>query len=287
VPFILEYNGSEIWMSRHWGRPLKYENLASQIELLNLNAADLIVVVSRAMRDELVARRVDEHRVLVNPNAVDPDRYSPAIDGGAVRRRFGLDGRTVLGFISTFQPWHGAVVLARAFVALLTEHAEHRGAVRLLMIGAGAEADQARRIIDSAGFGDAVVFTGLVAQEEGPAHLAACDILVSPHVPNADGSPFFGSPTKLFEYMAMGKGIVASNLDQIGEVLRHGDTGWLVPPADVEQLAVGMDRLVRDAALRHALGAAARREALAQHTWQAHVRRTLEALDARVHASAA
>ena len=287
VPFILEYNGSEIWMSRHWGRPLKYENLASQIELLNLNAADLIVVVSRAMRDELVARRVDEHRVLVNPNAVDPDRYSPAIDGGAVRRRLGLDGRTVLGFISTFQPWHGAVVLARAFVALLTEHAEHRGAVRLLMIGAGAEADQARRIIDSAGFGDAVVFTGLVAQEEGPAHLAACDILVSPHVPNADGSPFFGSPTKLFEYMAMGKGIVASNLDQIGEVLRHGDTGWLVPPADVEQLAVGMDRLVRDAALRHALGAAARREALAQHTWQAHVRRTLEALDARVHASAA
>jgi glycosyltransferase involved in cell wall biosynthesis len=287
VPFILEYNGSEIWMSRHWGRPLKYEDVASQIELLNLNAADLIVVVSRAMRDELIARRVDEHRVLVNPNAVDPDRYSPAIDGGAVRRRFGLDGRTVLGFISTFQPWHGAVVLARAFVALLTEHAEHRGAVRLLMIGAGAEADQARRIIDGAGFGDAVVFTGLVAQEEGPAHLAACDVLVSPHVPNADGSPFFGSPTKLFEYMAMGKGIVASNLDQIGEVLRHGDTGWLVPPADVEQLAAGMDRLVRDAALRHALGAAARREALAQHTWQAHVRRTLEALDARVHASAA
>jgi glycosyltransferase involved in cell wall biosynthesis len=287
VPFILEYNGSEIWMSRHWGRPLKYENLASQIELLNLNAADLIVVVSRVMRDELIARRVDEHRVLVNPNAVDPDRYSPAIDGGAVRRRFGLDGRTVLGFISTFQPWHGAVVLARAFVALLTEHPEHRSAVRLLMIGAGGEADQARRIIDSAGFGDAVVFTGLVAQEAGPAHLAACDILVSPHVPNADGSPFFGSPTKLFEYMAMGKGIVASNLDQIGEVLRHGDTGWLVPPADAEQLAVGIDRLVRDAALRNALGAAARREALAQHTWQAHVRRTLEALDARVHASAA
>lgn len=287
VPFILEYNGSEIWMSRHWGRPLKYEELASHIELLNLNAADLIVVVSRAMRDELVARRVDDHRVLVNPNAVDPDRYSPAIDGGVVRRRFTLDGRTVVGFISTFQPWHGALVLAQAFVALLTEHPEHRHAVRLLMIGTGAEADEARRIIQRAGLDDAAIFTGLVAQESGPEHLAACDILVSPHVPNADGSPFFGSPTKLFEYMAMGKGIVASNLDQIGEVLRHGDTGWLVAPADVEQLAAGIDRLVRDAALRGALGAAARREALAQHTWQAHVRRTLEALDARVHASAA
>ena len=283
VPFILEYNGSEIWMSRHWGRPLKYEAIASRIEVLNVNGADLVVVVSRAMRDELLARGVDGSRVLVNPNAVDPDRYSPAVDGSAIRRRLGLDGRTVLGFISTFQPWHGALVLARAFVALLNDHAEHRDAVRLLMIGSGAEADEARRVISAGGYGQAVLFTGLVAQEAAPEYLAACDVLVSPHVPNADGSPFFGSPTKLFEYMAMGKGIVASNLDQIGEMLRHGETGWLVPPGDVGALSAGLDRLVRDTDLRRSLGAAARLEVLANHTWRAHVRRTLEALDARVH----
>ena len=287
VPLVLEYNGSEIWMSRHWGRPLKYEDVASRIELLNLNAADLIVVVSRAMRDELVARHVDGGRVLVNPNAVDPVRYTPAVDGSAVRRRLGLEGQTVLGLISTFQPWHGAVVLARAFVTLLQDHPEHRDSVRLLMIGTGPELEDARRVIDAAGFTKAVTFTGLVAQEEGPAHLAACDILVSPHVPNADGSPFFGSPTKLFEYMAMGKGIVASNLDQIGEVLRHGETAWLVAPGDAGALALGLDRLVRDLPLRAGLGAAARRDALALHTWHAHVQRTLAALDARVHASAA
>src|SRR4029077_20290487 len=95
VPLILEYNGSEVWMSRHWGRPLLYDDLASRIELLNVNGADLVVVVSRAMRDELIARGVDGNRVLVNPNAVDPDRYSPAIDGGPVRQRYGLEGRTV------------------------------------------------------------------------------------------------------------------------------------------------------------------------------------------------
>ena len=77
VPLVLEYNGSEIWMSRHWGRPLKYEALASKIELLNMNGADLVVVVSRAMRDELVGRGVAAGRILVNPNGVDPDRYSP------------------------------------------------------------------------------------------------------------------------------------------------------------------------------------------------------------------
>jgi glycosyltransferase involved in cell wall biosynthesis len=287
VPFVLEYNGSEIWMSRHWGRRLKYEDIAARIELLNLNAADLIVVVSGAMRDELVDRRVDAARVLVNPNAVDPARYTPDLDGGVIRRRLGLDDRTVLGFISTFQPWHGAVVLARAFAALLERHPEYRRSVRLLMIGAGPELGEAKRVLDVAGCTEAVIFTGLVAQEEGPSYLAACDILVSPHVPNADGTPFFGSPTKLFEYMAMGRGIVASDLDQIGEVLRHGETAWLVPPADADALTEGMDRLVRDPALRGALGAAARREALAHHTWHAHVQRTLDALDARVHAGAA
>ena len=287
VPFVLEYNGSEIWMSRHWGRPLVYEALATRIELLNVNGANLVVVVSRAMRDELVARGVDVNRVLVNPNAVDPDRYSPEVDGTRVRRRYQLEGRTVLGFISTFQAWHGSLVLARAFVALMTDWPEHRDSVRLLMIGSGAEAEEARRIIVAAGLGEFAQFTGLVAQEDGPEHLAACDILVSPHVPNADGSPFFGSPTKLFEYMAMGKGIVASNLDQIGEVLRHGSTAWLAPPGDVSALAAGLNLLVRDSDLRRSLGAAARLDVLANHTWCAHVRRMLEALDARVHASAA
>jgi glycosyltransferase involved in cell wall biosynthesis len=106
-------------------------------------------------------------------------------------------------------------------------------------------------------------------------------------VPNADGSPFFGSPTKLFEYMAMERAIIASDLDQIGEVLRHGDTAWLVPPADVGALADAMSRLVDDPALGTRLGTAARREALAHHTWHAHVARTLAALEARVRATAA
>ena len=287
VPFVLEYNGSEVWMSRHWAKRLKYESLATRIELLNVNSADLVVVVSRAMRDELMARGVDGNRVLVNPNAVDPDRYSPAVDGAAIRQRYRLEGRTVLGFISTFQVYHGAAVLARAFVGLFTDHPGLRDTVRMLMIGTGPQVDEARRIIESAGFGDAVRFTGLVPQEEGPHYLAACDIFVSPHVPNADGSPFFGSPTKLFEYMAMGKGIVASNLDQIGDVLRHGETAWLVPPGDTGALAAGLYRLVTDPVLRSTLGAAARQEVLAHHTWRAHVRRTLDALAARVQASAA
>jgi glycosyltransferase involved in cell wall biosynthesis len=281
VPLVIEYNGSEIWMSRHWGYPLKYEDLSGRIELLNMNHASLVVVVSRAMRDELVARGVSSDRILVNPNGVDPDRYSPSIDGTAVRAALGYGGHIVIGFISTFQRWHGAHVLARAFATLMRARPEYRESVRLLMIGSGSGVDEAVRIVNEAGLAEYVAFTGLVAQEEGPRYLAACDILASPHVPNPDGTPFFGSPTKLFEYMAMGKPIVASSLDQIGEVLRHGETAWMVPPADSEALAAGLERLISDRALGQTLGDAARREAVAHHTWRAHVGRILEALEAR------
>jgi glycosyltransferase involved in cell wall biosynthesis len=287
VPFVLEYNGSEVWMSRHWGRPLKYEALAERIERVNVGAADLVVVVSGPMRDELVARGVPANRILVNPNAVDPQRYRPDTDGTAVRSRLALQGKTVVGFISTFQAWHGAEVLAAAFALLMRDHPEYRESVRLLMVGSGPRLAPSRQILSDGGLDDLVTFVGLVPQEEGPHYLAACDVLVSPHVRNPDGTPFFGSPTKLFEYMAMSKGIVASNLDQIGEVLRHGETAWLVPPGQPEALASGLARLIADRDLRTTLGAAAHRAALAHHTWRAHVRATLAALESRVGVHAA
>ena len=286
VPFVLEYNGSEIWMGRHWGRPLEHEALSRRIEQLNLTSADLIVVVSRAMRDEIVGRGIDPASVLVNPNGVDPDRYRPDVDGSPIRERYGLRGVIVVGFIGTFGPWHGAEVLARAFVTLIKGDAARAQRVRLVMIGDGAGMPAVRRILSEGGALDATIFTGLVPQADGPAHLAACDVLSSPHVPNPDGTPFFGSPTKLFEYMAMGKGIVASDLEQIGEVLDHGRTAWLVKPGDADGLANGLRRLIDDPVLRSTLGSAARHEVVTRYTWREHTRRTIERLREVVGASA-
>jgi glycosyltransferase involved in cell wall biosynthesis len=276
-PFVLEYNGSEVWIARHWSTPLMFEGLATRIEEANLRRADLIVVVSKALRDEVVSRGIPTDRVLVNPNAVDPGRYHPAIDGGPIRFRLGLSERFVVGFIGTFGPWHGAEVLARA-VRLV---AERLPAAHFLFVGDGSGMPAVREIIGRDGMRDRTTFTGLVPQDDAPAHLAACDLLASPHVGNPDGTPFFGSPTKLFEYMAMGKGIVASDLDQIGELLSHGQTAWLVPPGEPAALADGILRLAGDPTLRARLGEAARLTVERHHTWGAHVGRILEALVAR------
>jgi glycosyltransferase involved in cell wall biosynthesis len=286
VPLVIEYNGSEPWVSQYWSaRPLVYADLSLRIEALNFAAADLIVVVSDAIRDELARRGVDLQKVLVNPNGVAVDRYSPAVDGSVVRRRYGFESELVYGFIGTFGAWHGAEVLAEAYGRLLARRPDLRSRTRLLFIGDGARLAATRALIAAAGAAANTVFTGLVPQAEGAEHLAACDVLVSPHVPNPDGSPFFGSPTKLFEYMAMGRAIIASDLNQIGRVLRHGETAWLVTAGDADSLGRALERSADDGTTRRELGVGARRDAVAHHSWHQHTRCILDALGSVAHPS--
>jgi glycosyltransferase involved in cell wall biosynthesis len=272
VPLVLEYNGSEVWIADHWDQPFRWRDLFVDTEEANLRHADLVVVVSEVLRDGLVARGVEAERIVVRPNGVDTDRFHPDVDGSAIRRRHGIEGRTVVGFVGTFGMWHGAPVLARAARRILAERPD----LHLLFVGDGRDRAECEAILE--GQRQSVTFTGLVPQADGPAHLAAMDILVAPHVPNSDGTRFFGSPTKLFEYMAMGRAIVASRLEQIGQVLEDGRTAILVPPADEAALARAILDLAGDPERRRILGAEARRRALEKHTWQAHVAGIVDAL---------
>ena len=101
--------------------------------------------------------------------------------------------------------------------------------------------------------------------------LDACDVLASPHVPLPGGEEFFGSPTKLFEYMAAARPIVASRLGQIGDVLEDGRTALLVAPGSVEELGQAILRLLRDRELRDRLAHGARQAAITHHSWDRSV----------------
>lgn len=281
VPLVLEFNSSELWRAEHWHRPLKYPKLAEVTETANVRGADLVVVVSEPLRDTVAELGADPAKVLVNPNGVNPEMYSPDVDGSAVRARFELDDVTVIGFIGVFGQWHGIEVLAEAFGRLLEREPQRRANTRLLLVGDGERMPQVLAALARHRVEDVTVMPGRVPQAEGPEYLAAMDVLVSPHVRNPDGTPFFGSPTKIFEYMAMGKGIVASRLDQLAQVLEHEHTGLLVPPGDVNALADAIARLADDPALRARLGVAARGEVVERHTWRTHTERIVQALHDR------
>jgi len=279
IPYVCEYNGSFIWMGKNWGKRFFHEKLIHKIELLNLKAADLVVVVSQPMKTELLERGIEEQKILVNPNGVDTEKYSPAISGNSIRQKYHLDKKIVIGFIGTFGQWHGVIEMAQAIVRFFERHPNDT--IRFLLIGDGVLMPQVQQVINQSLHNQKVILTGSVAQEEGASYLAACDIFLSPHIPNPDGSKFFGSPTKLFEYMGMGKAIIASDLEQIGEILKHGKTAYLVPPGEVEALADAIAVVAEDETLRIKLGENARKEVVAKYTWERHVERILDKLNGR------
>jgi glycosyltransferase involved in cell wall biosynthesis len=302
IPLILEYNGSEAWIARNWGRPLHQQELAERIEQVNLRHAHLIVTISDVLRDELLSRGVPANRIVTYPNCVEPEMFDPALfssdDRIALRRRHGIAADSVvITFVGTFGQWHGADILARAIRLLIDKSGDWliRNKVHFLLVGDGLKMADVKRIIGADANGPFVTLTGLVPQEEAPSYLAASDILASPHVSNADGSKFFGSPTKLFEYMAMGKAIVASDLDQIGQILENSvrldvaedcskvamlqRVAMLVKPGDADQLVEAITLLVEKPEVRDVLGQNARELALSKYTWRQHVAEIMAGLN--------
>jgi glycosyltransferase involved in cell wall biosynthesis len=284
VPLVLEFNGSNTWIAENWGgRRLAFSRLASALERRNLRSASLVVVLSNALKDEVVALGVSPERVLVNPVGVDAEELAPlrTDDPAALRRELGLSDVPTVAFIGTFGPWHGVGLLAEMIARTAADHP----AARWLLIGGGPLHASVARDIESRGFADAVTLTGVIPRGRAMRLLAAADVCVSPHVPNPDGSRFFGSPTKLFEYMALGKAVVGSDLEQIGEVIDDGRNGLLHPASDAAAAAAAVSRLLADPELRARLGESALHDAVDQYSWAAHVERTLGALEKARHPS--
>jgi glycosyltransferase involved in cell wall biosynthesis len=269
IPLILEYNGPEGWIAEHWD-PTPFRSLVSLCEELSLRCATRIIVVSEALRAELVERGIPADRIRVNPNAVDPDYFYPGRGREAGRKELDVEADEVLiGFAGSFSLWHGIQILEQAIVRLLSNQPPRR--LRFVLMGNGLLHGEMRSALAAYEKTGEVIFTGSIPSDKVADYLDASDILVSPHIPMPDGSRFFGSPTKLFEYMAMGKAIVASRLEQLAEVLEHDRTAWLVTPGDVNELAEAILRLGLDPAKREALGIAARHAAVESHSWSRNV----------------
>jgi glycosyltransferase involved in cell wall biosynthesis len=245
----------------------------------------VISVVSERVREDLLKRGVDPAKVLVSWNAVDPDVYAPADEGErvAVREELGCNERErVICFTGTFGGWHGIDVLAAAIPRIC------RAAPRskFLLIGDGAHKPDVQNSIQKHGLGERVIDCGRVDQQVAARLMAAADVFISPHSSNMVDSPFFGSPTKLFEYMAYGRGIVASDLEQLGDILNpafrvadlkvehppvSSQQAVLCAPGDVDEFVTAVVKLAEDPELADALGRNARTCVETKHTWKHRV----------------
>jgi glycosyltransferase involved in cell wall biosynthesis len=282
IPLVLEFNSFDTWKIKYWSQNssfikkivdrLFFLNLINIIELYNLKCASVVVAVSEVLKSDLLKKNISEGKILVNPNGVDTDKFNNNLEYSEkckeLRIRLGVgENKTIVGFSGTFGQWHGIPQLKQSIIEIV-KNKLCRDMV-FLLIGDGLLKPSLERDV---GIYDNVFFVGEISYEEVEYYLSICDVLVSPHCPQIDGKEFFGSPTKLFEYMALGKGIVASNMGQISNVLENNKTAILVEPGNVEQLTNGILKLAINPSLRKELGKNAREEVLKKYTWNRNIK---------------
>lgn len=193
---------------------------------------------------------------------VDPETFSalPALPGAQV----------TVAYAGNFRPYQGLDVLVEAMTRLDARF-------RLLLVGDPTGGEEllarARRAL-----GDRLTVRPPVPYAEIPAVLASADVLTVPR-PRCR-SAHFGFPSKLPEYLALGRAVVVSDVGEQARVVRDGETGLVVPPGSAAALAVALKRLA-DPQLRHRLGKAGRREAETRLSWQ-QVGRRLQAFLQRI-----
>jgi glycosyltransferase involved in cell wall biosynthesis len=269
LPLILEVN-APLCREQDGYERFTLVQTAKRMEEDILRGADGIVAVSDWIRDWLTTRGVSADRIMVLPNGFSAARFAKPADGAAPRRRHSLANGPVVGFVGTFQNWHDTSTLIRAFASLLPARPD----LRLLLVGDGPQREELENMVGSLGLSPTVVFAGSVAHHEVPDYLAAMDVAAAPFAMCREHP--YGSPMKLFEYMAAGRPTVAAALGQVTDLIDHGRTGWLYPPGDTAALAAGIEHLLAHPTEAADMGAAARKKAFRDHTWTAVAGRVVE-----------
>jgi len=230
--------------------------------------ADGYVTITAGLKLELERRFGARARV-----AIVPDGVRLPADG--VRPR--PAGAFTIGYAGHLYPWKGVDLAIEAIAAL-------PGTRGLIVGGHEREPDlpRVKALAERLSCAARITFTGMLPPPEVAPRLQEADVLVLPN-PSSALAREFTSPLKLFEYMAAGRPIVASDLPSIREVLADGRNAVLVEAGSAQALTAGLRAIKEDADLGRRLAAQAL-EDVGAYTWEARAAR-LEALFDEVRAA--
>jgi glycosyltransferase involved in cell wall biosynthesis len=268
IPYVLEVNAPILYERGRYHSYISRE-LEKIFEKRLFAKVNKIIVVSNVLKSYLLTMGVSEEKIAVVPNGADEDMFNPDISGLEIRKSYQLEDKKVICYSGSLdQQWQGIGDILKSAKIINSSDPS----VRFLIIGNTEGQEVMVKLAP-----DNVIFTGQIEHINVPAYLAAADILLAPYKLEEDFRDvgFYNSPVKLFEYMAMGKPIITSNIGQIEEIIEHGKTGLMIEPGNYNELARNILTLMEDEQLKKKLGKNARIEVEKNYTWERNARKIM------------
>lgn len=264
VPSVIEVNAPLVEEQAAF-RKFVLQHEARRIEAEVFSSANALAVVSKEVGDYVRSRGAADDHVHVIGNAVDGSTFHPGVPAALVPAI--PASAFTIGFTGSLKAWHGTDLLIEALALLRLNLPAH-----LLIVGDGPERGALLEHAARLGLAQSVTITGWVPHHHLPGLIARMDAAVAPYPATAN---HYFSPLKLFEYLAMGRAIVASQIGQTAELLGPSGSGLLFPAGDTEALAAALHRIATDPGLAASLRQKAALQA-GQHDWRANARRVAE-----------
>jgi glycosyltransferase involved in cell wall biosynthesis len=247
IPLLLEVNGP-LFEERLKNDGLALHGLGRWTQKVEWNGADFVLPVTEVLAGYVRRYGVPDSRIAVIPNGINTARFGHAPDATAAKAALGVAGRLVLGFTGFVRAWHR---LDRV-IDFVAAHGERLN-LHLLIVGEGPARAELEAHAKTKGVADRFTITGVVGRDEVARHVAAFDVALQP------GITEYASPLKLFEYMYLGRAVVAPDMANIREIVTDGHDALLFDEHSPDAMNAAILRLAEDGALRARLGAQARR----------------------------
>ena len=221
---------------------LRYR-LTRAMETRAIRSADHVFTICEGLRNDIIGRGIAAAKVTVIPNAVDVASFQLARPADPqLQEKWGLTGKTVVGFIGSFYAYEGLDLLLDALPELLRQRPD----VRLLLVGGGPQEQNLKQQAARLGIADQVIFTGRVPHQEVGKYYDLINILAYPR--HRMRLTELVTPLKPLEAMAQGQLFVASDVGGHKELVNHGQTGMLFRAGDREALAQAIVDLLKNPA---------------------------------------
>lgn len=281
IPSVKEVNGivaDETKITKRGDRVSLW--VIDRIERFSMPKADKIIVVAPKLKELLHSEYgIKADKITIIQNGANTDLFRP-MDVIKVREELNLrQDCNYICFVGLLVQWQGIKYVVRSMPLVVSE----RPQTQLIIIGDGQMKQELINLAEQVGVLDKVIFTGMVPYQKVPLYMNASDICVAPFIRERNERCGF-SPIKLYEYMACGKAVIGSRLNEL-EIVEQQKSGILVEPENPLKLATAIIRLLQSRELRKQMGENGRKYVVENQSWESVARRIAEVFSEAVDAA--